>query len=140
MKILYETSALSTGGRNGRVHVDNTPLHFEMATPAEMGGNKAVGFNPEQLFAAGYAACFGSAIQHVLKTRRLSLPNPDVRATVGLGKNESDDYQLAVKLTVTLRGVDQAEAESIVSEAHQVCPYSRATRGNVEVTLVAQAE
>ncbi|MEA5017009.1 MAG: organic hydroperoxide resistance protein [Candidatus Limiplasma sp.] len=140
MKIMYETKALSTGGRNGQVHVHNTPIRFEMASPSEMGGSKSSGFNPEQLFAAGYAACFGSAIQHVYKVRRLSLPDPDVQTTVGIGKNDAGGYALAVEIQATFRGVDQAQADSIVAEAHQVCPYSNATRGNVDVKVSAKVD
>ncbi len=140
MKIMYETTALATGGRDGRVFVHNTPIHFEMASPAELGGSKPNGFNPEQLFAAGYASCFGSAIQHVLKVRRLSLPEPDVQATVGIGRNQAGSFALAVDILATFQGVDQAQADSIVAEAHQVCPYSNATRGNVDVKVSARIE
>ena len=137
MKLMYQTTAIATGGRDGQVSVQHSPLRFDMATPPQMGGTKGEGVNPEQLFAAGYAACFGSAIQHVYKVRRLSLPVPDVRAIVGIGRNESGGYSLAVEIEATFRDVDQAQADSIVAEAHQVCPYSNATRGNVDVKVSA---
>ena len=112
-----------------------SPIDFEMALPAGLGGKKLDGVNPEQLFAAGYAACFGSALQHVIRVRRLNLPAPDVQATVGIGRNEARNFQLEVHLLAIVDTDDAALAESITQEAHQVCPYSHATRGNITVTL-----
>lgn len=140
MEILYKAKAVSVGGRDGRVHVEKTPIHFEMALPPEMGGSKGVGFNPEQLFAAGYAACFGSALQHVFRAHKLNLPAPEVQVTAGIGSNGAGGFQLAVDIHVVFQGVEQDAAEKLVAEAHQVCPYSNATRGNIEVTLSAKAE
>jgi osmotically inducible protein OsmC len=140
MKILYKTSSISTGGRDGRVKVENSPLEFEMALPKEMGGTKPNGVNPEQLFAAGYSACFGSAVQHVLRAKRLSIPVPTIHVTVGIGSNESNGFSLSVDILVCFKGIDQATAESLAQEAHQVCPYSNATRGNIDVTVSAQVE
>lgn len=139
MKNLYETRAVSVGGRDGQVHVDNTPIHFEMALPPELGGSKTSGFNPEQLFAAGYAACFGSALQHVFRTHKLSLPAPEVHTTVGIGRNDAGGFQLAVNILAVIRGVEQDAAEKLAAEAHLVCPYSNATRGNIEVNVSAEA-
>lgn len=139
MKALYTTTAFSTGGRSGRVTVDGSPLEFDMSPPAEMGGTKP-GVNPEQLFAAGYAACFGSALQHVVRVRKLHIPAPDVRLTVGIDKNESGDYYLSADITAIIKGVDQGTADEIVNEANTVCPYSRATKGNIEVIVSAKAE
>lgn len=138
MKILYQTTASAVGGRDGQVSVEGSPVLFEMAVPKEMAGTKAVGFNPEQLFAAGYSACFGSAIQHVYKVRRLTLEPPQVNVTVGIGRNEANNFALAVDITAVFKGVTQAEADSFVAEAHQVCPYSNATRGNIEVNVSAK--
>ena len=138
MKILYHTTAVSVGGRDGQVSVEGSPIRFEMATPSELGGAKGVGFNPEQLFAAGYSACFGSAIQHVFKVKRLTLAPPEVHTTVGIGRNDAGGYSLAVQIEVLFTGVDQATADTLVAEAHQVCPYSNATRGNIEVTVTAK--
>ena len=135
MKIAYETTAYSTGGRDGHVRVEGTPIDFEMALPAELGGGKKQGVNPEQLFAAGYASCFGSALQHVIRTRRLTLPPPDVQATVGIGKNDSGNFQLEVKLVAVVDTDDAALADSLAQEAHTVCPYSHATRGNITVSV-----
>ena len=140
MKILYQASAVGTGGRNGQVSVENTPLHFEMASPPELGGTKPEGYNPEQLFAAGYAACFGSALQHVFKVNRLCVAVPQVHATVGIGRNDAGNFQLAVDIVAVFTGVDQATADMLVTKAHQVCPYSNATRGNIEVKVSARIE
>ncbi len=137
MKILYSAAALSTGGRDGQVAVENSPLQFEMASPPELGGTKPGGANPEQLFAAGYAACFGSALQHVLRKKRVAIDPPGVRVTVGIGRNEAGGFSLAADIVAIFTGVDQAAAEALAAEAHQVCPYSNATRGNIEVTVMA---
>ena len=140
MKILYQASAVGTGGRNGQVSVENTPLHFEMASPPELGGTKPEGYNPEQLFAAGYAACFGSALQHVFKVNRLCVAVPKVHVTVGIGRNDAGNFELAADIVAVFTGVDQATADMLVTKAHQVCPYSGATRGNVEVKVSARVE
>ena len=140
MKILYKTRAVSVGGRDGQARVDHTPIHFEMALPQEMGGAKGSGFNPEQLFAAGYSACFGSALQHVFRVHKLNLPAPEVQVSVAIGTTDAGDYQLAVDILAVIRGVEQDAADRLAAEAHQVCPYSRATRGNIEVNVSAKAE
>jgi Ohr subfamily peroxiredoxin len=110
-----------------------------MEPPAEMGGKKP-GVNPEQLFAAGYSACFGSAVQHVIRVRKLNIPLPDIRLTVGIDKDESGGYFLSAKIIGIFRGIDQSDADDIVNEAHMICPYSKATRGNIEVELSAEIE
>ncbi|HNW85533.1 MAG TPA: organic hydroperoxide resistance protein [Candidatus Limiplasma sp.] len=140
MKILYRAKAVSKGGRDGQVTVENSPIQFEMALPAELAGTKAVGFNPEQLFAAGYSACFGSALQHVYKVKRLKMEPPEVHANVGIGRNDAGGFALAVDLEGVFTGVDQATADALMAEAHLVCPYSNATRGNIEVTLTAKVK
>jgi Ohr subfamily peroxiredoxin len=139
MKIMYKTRAVSVGGRDGQARVDNTPIQFEMALPPELGGAKGSGFNPEQLFAAGYAACFGSALQHVFREHKLTLPPPEVQATVGIGRNDAGGFQLAVDILAVIGGVEQDAAEKLAAEAHLVCPYSNATRGNIEVNVTAKA-
>ena len=135
MNIAYETTAYSTGGRDGHVRVEGTPLDFEMALPAGLGGNKKEGINPEQLFAAGYSACYGSALQHVIRVRKLRIPAPDVQATVGIGRDETGNFKLEVTLVAIVDTDDAALAESLAQEAHTVCPYSRATRGNITVNV-----
>ncbi len=134
MNALYTTTAVSTGGRSGHVEVENSSLKYDMSPPAEMGGTKP-GFNPEQLFAAGYAACFGSALQHVVRVRKLHIPAPDVRLTVGIDKDETGGFYLSADIVGMIKGVDPALADEIVKEAHTVCPYSKATMGNIKVTL-----
>lgn len=140
MKVLYKTKAISSGGRDGKVRVENSPLQFELAVPSELGGSGKTGINPEQLFAAGYAACFESALLHVARAKKLTLKSTSVTAEVGIGRNNQDGYQLAVSLTATLSGVDRSTADELVLRAHQVCPYSNATRGNIEVTLAVRVE
>jgi Ohr subfamily peroxiredoxin len=139
LKALYTTTALSTGGRSGKVAVNGSSLKFEMSPPAEMGGTKT-GVNPEQLFAAGYAACFGSALQHVIRVRKLYIPAPDVRLTVGIDKNEAGGYFLSAEIVGIIKEVDQGTADELVKEAHTICPYSKATRSNIEVAVSAIIE
>ena len=138
MDIIYKTTAVSTGGRDGKVIVENSPLEFEMALPAELGGKKKFGANPEQLFAAGYSACFGSALQHVIRSKKLSIPAPTVKISVGIGKNDVGGFALTVEIIATLLGIDQESADLVIKEAHTVCPYSNATRGNIEVSIIAK--
>ena len=139
MKALYTTTAVSTGGRSGEVAVENSSLSYSMEPPAEMGGKKP-GVNPEQLFAAGYSACFGSAVQHVIRVRKLSIPLPDIRLTVGIDQDESGGFFLSAKIIGVFRGIEQSVADDIIKEAHMICPYSKATRGNIEVELSAEIE
>jgi osmotically inducible protein OsmC len=133
---IYTAEALATGdGRNGHVRSSDGLLDADVAIPAEMGG-KGGATNPEQLFAAGYAACFHSALRNVASMAKVRLgADTTVAATVGLGPNGAGGYGLEVALTAHLPGLDLVEAEKLVEQAHQVCPYSNATRGNVDVTL-----
>lgn len=140
MKSLYKASAVSTGGRDGQVFVENTPIHFEMALPPELGGKKANGFNPEQLFAAGYAACFGSAVQHFVKLNRMEIAAPDVHVQVGIGRNDVGNFALTAEIEVVFKGIDQETADDLVAHAHQICPYSNATRGNIDVNVWARVD
>ena len=140
MDILYKATAVSTGGRDGRVVVENSPLEFDMTLPTELGGTKKAATDPEQLFAACYSACFGSALQHVVRERKLHIPTPTVQATVGIGKNDAGGFTLTVEIIATLSKIDQDLADTVVKEAHNVCPYSNATRGNIEVSIVAKVK
>jgi len=140
MKILYKTTAISTGGRDGKVSVENSPLKFEMAPPQELGGSINDAANPEQLFAAGYAACFGSAVQHVLRTKKMDVKAPTIHTTVGIGKNDAGGFSLAVDIVAVFKDIDQETADILLNEAHQVCPYSNATRGNIDVNISAKVE
>jgi osmotically inducible protein OsmC len=136
MKLLYETEAVATGeGRNGRSRSSDGVLDVELAMPKEMGGPGGPATNPEQLFAAGYAACFHNALQVVARRERLALDDSSVVARVGLQANANRGFELSVALHVDLPGVEPVTAEELVAKAHAVCPYSNATRGNVDVEL-----
>jgi lipoyl-dependent peroxiredoxin len=135
MKILYTASAVATGdGRNGHVESTDGILVADVRTPTELGGAGGA-TNPEQLFAAGYAACFHSALRLVAQKSGADVSESEVVADVSLGDNGVGGFGLAVGLEVTLPQVSREDAEKLVEQAHQVCPYSNATRGNVEVTL-----
>ncbi len=136
MKLLYEAEAIATGeGRNGRSRSSDGVLDVELGIPKEMGGPGGPATNPEQLFAAGYAACFHSALQVVARRERLAVEDSSVAARVGLRANADRGFELSVALQVDLPGVEPATAEELVAKAHAVCPYSNATRGNVDVEL-----
>lgn len=140
MKILYSAKAVSHGGRNGEVRVEGSPLRFVLAAPVALGGTGKEGANPEQLFAAGYAACFESALLHAARVAKITPTSTSVAAEVGIGPDGKGGYRLSVAITATVGGVEQAAAERLAGEAHQICPYSNATRGNIEVTVAARAE
>lgn len=135
-QILYTAVATSDGdGRNGHVRSSDGLIDTDVRTPKEMGGAGGA-TNPEQLFAAGYAACFHSALKATTKQHGVDIVDSAVTAEVGIGPNETGGFGLAVTLHVELGGgVSQAEAEKAVEAAHQVCPYSNATRGNIDVIL-----
>ena len=137
MEIVYTAAAMSTGdARNGHVRSSDGLVDLDLATPKEMGGAGGA-TNPEQLFAAGYSACFHSALKAVARAQKTAITDSSVSAEVGIGPNGEGGFGLAVALSVELAGVDQATADALVQAAHQVCPYSNATRGNIEVTLEA---
>jgi osmotically inducible protein OsmC len=132
---LYTAAATATGGRNGKVISSDNVLDLEVRMPKELGGAGGAYTNPEQLFAAGYAACFDSALSLVIRGAKVKTGTTTVTAHVGIGKNEADGFGLVITLEVNIPDTDQTTAEELVAKAHQVCPYSNATRGNVEVTL-----
>lgn len=135
MNIVYTAEALATGdGRNGHGRSSDGKLDVTLASPVEMGGS-GEGTNPEQLFAVGYAACFHSALRVVARRQKADVTDSTVTAKVGIGANGEGGYGLAVELEVSLPAVDAATAQALVEAAHQVCPYSNATRGNIEVKL-----
>ncbi len=137
MAVIYTAVATSTGdGRNGHAQSSDGILDVDLATPKEMGGAGGA-TNPEQLFAAGYSACFHSALKGVARQRKLAITDTAVTAEVGLGPNDAGGYALEVALHVEIGGVDQATADELVEAAHQICPYSNATRGNIPVTVDA---
>ncbi|SMC47055.1 organic hydroperoxide resistance protein [Rhizobium sp. RU36D] len=134
-KILFETTMTATGGRDGRAESADGSFKLALSVPKGLGGPGGDGTNPEQLFAAGYAACFLGAVKLVARTRKIALPDDvTVSATVGIGPVPVG-YALAVELSVSLPGIDKALAEEIVAGAHERCPYSNATRGNIDVKL-----
>ena len=135
MKIVYTAEALATGeGRNGRARSSDGRLDFDLAIPEAMGGS-GQGTNPEQLFAAGYAACFHSALQMVARQNKADITDSSVGARVGIGPNDAGGFALEVALEVTLPKLGHDEAQALAEKAHQVCPYSNATRGNIDVTV-----
>jgi Ohr subfamily peroxiredoxin len=137
MAAIYTAVATATGdGRNGHARTSDGLVDVDLAIPKEMGGAGGA-TNPEQLFAAGYAACFHSALKLVAGQKKLQLTDSAVTAEVGIGSNDAGGFGLTVALEVELGGIDQAAADDLVEAAHQVCPYSNATRGNVPVTLTA---
>jgi osmotically inducible protein OsmC len=132
---LYTAKATSTGtGRLGHVASSDGVLEHDLTIPKELGGPGGDGTNPEQLFAAGYAACFHSALQNVARREKVRISDSSVTAEVGIGK-QGEGFGLAVALVVSLPGIEHAQAEKLVEAAHQMCPYSNATRGNIDVDL-----
>ncbi|WP_422756653.1 organic hydroperoxide resistance protein [Micromonospora sp. WMMD708] len=138
MQVLYTASATATGdGRDGHVRTSDATLDLDLAVPKEMGGVGGAA-NPEQLFAAGYAACFHSALRVVARRAKADVTGSVVEAEVGIGANGSGGFGLAVTLVVDLPAVERTAAQQLVEAAHEVCPYSNATRGNIEVTLTVR--
>jgi len=136
--MLYTAVATSTGeGRNGHVRSDDGMIDFALRRPTSMGGEGGH-TNPEQLFAAGYAACFHSALLRVAREAGVDISGASVTADVGLGRGD-DGFGIAVALAVAIPGVDQATAEALAGEANAICPYSKATRGNIPFSMTATA-
>ena len=136
MSLLYTTKVTAVGGRSGTIKSDDGMLDLHLAMPKELGG-KGGATNPEQLFAAGYAACFENAVIHVTRAQTDKVRDNDIKVVgeVGLLPNGAGGFILAVTLDVEIVGLDQAKAEEIVKQAHAVCPYSNAVKGNVDVKL-----
>ncbi len=134
--VKYKTSATATGGRDGSAASDDGVFSVKLSTPKELGGAGGDGANPEQLFAAGYAACFIGALKVAGGQLKLKVPaETSVNATVGIGPRSEGGFGITADLKVTLPGVDRADAEKLVELAHQICPYSNATRNNLDVGL-----
>lgn len=134
-KVLYRAQATATGGREGRATSSDAVLDVQLSTPRELGGAGGPGTNPEQLFAAGYSACFLGALKFVAGREKVALPaDAAIQGDVGIGAIPTG-FGIEVELKISLPGVDRAVAESLVQQAHIVCPYSNATRGNIDVTL-----
>jgi Ohr subfamily peroxiredoxin len=136
VKVLYTTSATATGGRDGEAATKDGSFKVKLSTPKELGGAGGSGNNPEQLFASGYAACFIGAMQFVASQGGPKVPkDTQVTATVGIGPRSEGGFGLDIALDISLPGVSKEEAQKLVDQAHQVCPYSNATRNNVPVRL-----
>lgn len=133
MKIFYHTSATATGGRDGHTRVDDGSIGFDLVGFQNESGK--VGTNPEQLFAMGYAACFDSAMNHVAPTLGIKPTKSSTTVAVGIGQKADGAFGLDLDITITVEGIRAEEAKTLISKAHEVCPYSNATRGNVDVRL-----
>lgn len=136
MKTLYTAEATATGGRNGHVKSSNGVLDVQVRMPKALGGANDDFMNPEMLFAAGYAACFDSALNLVIKQESATTGETSVNAKISIGQLENGGFGLAGELAVNVSGVSQEKAQELVEKAHQVCPYSNATRGNVAIELI----
>lgn len=136
MDILYSTRVKASGGRDGQATSDDNRLEVKLNTPKELGGAGGDGTNPEQLMAAGYAACFLSALKYVALQSKSSLPeDTSVVADIGIGQNGRGGFDLAISLKVDLPGLPADQAKELIDKAHEVCPYSNATRNNVDVKI-----
>jgi lipoyl-dependent peroxiredoxin len=136
MTTLYRTTVTAHGGREGRVTSADKILDVPLAMATEMGGKGGTATNPEQLFAAGYAACFSSAVRLVARAQKVALDDVTITAQVALTKTDAEGFKLEAELHGSFVGVERAQAEALMAAAHQVCPYSKATRGNLDVKLV----
>ena len=136
VNVIYKTNATATGGRDGRARTEDGTVDVNLVVPKEMGGPGGEGANPEKLFAAGYSACFLGAMKAVSGKEGVKVPaDATVTATVGFGPRSEGGYGITADLEVNLPGVDRADAERLMHAAHEVCPYSNATRNNVDVGL-----
>ena len=137
-KALYTATATATGGRSGTAQSSDDRLKVQLSTPKALGGDDGAGTNPEQLFAAGYSACFIGAMKAVSARNKVALPaEVSITSEVGIGPhaNKPGAFGIAVAMKISVPGMDRAQLEKLVADAHAVCPYSNATRGNVDVTL-----
>jgi len=135
MNTLYQAEVTAKGGREGKVTSTDGVINMDVRMPEGLGGKGGAYTNPEQLFAAGYSACFDGALNLVARMRKIRLQGSETTAKVAIGKLDDDSLGLAVDLHVKVPGVETDVARELVQEAHQVCPYSKATRGNIEVNL-----
>lgn len=136
MKTLYTTAATTTGGRDGSVKSENGILDLQVRMPKALGGSSDDFANPEMLFAAGYSACFDSALNLVIKKEKVATGETSVTAKVSIGQIDNGGFGLAVELHANIPGVTIDQAQELIEKAHQICPYSNATRGNIEVNLI----
>lgn len=133
--VLYTAEAKSTGGRDGKTASSTGSFELNLTTPKELGGNGSLGANPEQLFAAGYSACFIGALKFVAASEKVKLPSEvEITARVGIGPIPAG-FGIQAELNISIPGIDREQALHLIERAHQVCPYSNATRGNIDVKL-----
>ncbi|TFC95955.1 MULTISPECIES: organic hydroperoxide resistance protein [Cryobacterium] len=137
---VYTASATSWGGRSGKVVTSDNKLQLDLSIPAEMGGDNGPGTNPEQLFASGWAACFHNALKGVARQQKLDVADSAVTLTVNLVGGMATGFDFEVTIEAQLPGIDPATAQAALAAAHEVCPYSRATRGNIAVNLVVVSD
>jgi len=136
MEAIYTASATATGdGRNGHVRSADGVLDFDLAVPKEMGGPGGALPNPEELFAAGYAACFHSALKAAARLGKVTINDTAVTVDIGVGRNDAGGFGLMATIEAEITGVDEETARGLLETAHQLCPYSNATRGNIDVQL-----
>ncbi|MBN9226005.1 MULTISPECIES: organic hydroperoxide resistance protein [Legionella] len=139
MKALYTATARTHGGRDGHIETSDGLLRLDLAKPKELGG-PGDGTNPEELFAAGYSACFESAMRHVARLQNISLQDISILSQVSLYSTPEQGFQLGVEMHAHIMGLNQKDADALVAKAHEVCPYSKAIRGNVDVTFKVSVE
>lgn len=136
MKTIYKAATKTTGGRSGHVKSEDGPIDMKLSVPKAMGGDGGDGANPEQFFGAAYSACFGGAVKAVADKHKVDIGDYEVTAHISLGKTDEGDLQLAAILDTYLPKVKDVETgEKLINEAHEMCPFSRATRDNIDVTL-----
>jgi len=136
VNVLYRAAASATGGRDGHARSQDGKLDVQLSTPRELGGAGGDGLNPEQLFAAGYSACFLGALKVAGQQAKVKIPaDAQVTATIGIGPRAEGGFGITADLAISLPGVDRAQAQALVAAAHQICPYSNATRNNLDVGL-----
>ena len=138
MEKIYTATVTATGGRNGHVASADKVVDFDFRYPKELGGADSNHLNPELFFAAGYAACFDSALNRIIGLEKVKTGTTIVTARVSLGKLDASRFGLGVDLEIEVPGVERAVAEELVQKAHAICPYSNATRGNIEVNLIVK--
>jgi len=134
--VKYRTTAHATGGRDGRTRTEDSKIDLALAIPNELGGQGGDGTNPEQLFAAGYAACFLSAMKHAAQQLKVRIPDDaSVSATIGIGMRTEGGFGITADIGISLHGLDQTLSQQVIELAHQICPYSNAIHNNVDVHL-----
>lgn len=136
MEALYTATATVRGGREGSIESSDGVLKHDLSMPKELGGSGGSGTNPEQLFAAGYGACYESALSNIARKEGVTLHDVEINSNVMIGKDESDGgFRLAVRMDIKMPGIERSQAEELAKKAHAFCPYSKATRGNIDVEL-----